>query len=456
MYAQERNQNLSKNEGQVNKEIVLNNYDPININVVQGHKDSNREFESRSKALKSRCQKLINEDQAGDLNIRLEPALRQNEQDLKNEYKNCIQELLDLNQELLQNLDAGKVREQAYQALINSTEELILLLDDAGKILVANNAFIQSLDLDPELIQEKTITELVPHIARVCRREIKNLQQSGDEVFFNCWHGSELYEVRVYPVYGPNGVLLHRALFSNNVTQKIREAEALSVSNRRLQELTLNIFDTLESERKKIAQELHDYVGQSLGAIKYSIESLLQYYNEVVSKSQEQHFSGIIRWIQVTIKELMRIISDLRPPMLDELGFKYTIDWFCRQYDEFYPDLSVESEVDLQGQDIEEPVKTILFRVVQEAFNNTVNHSQANKVRLYVGRENAWIYFSVTDNGIGFDPKEVLADSIKPGFGLLGIKERIANLGGQVEFNSLPNKGVVIQGYLPEELANQV
>ena len=355
-----------------------------------------------------------------------------------------------LNQQLVQGLSSSMEREQAYQTLINSTEELILLLDASGNILVANDAFIKSLNLDAKAAREQKLTDLVPNIANACREQIEELKQSEQETCFQCWHGTELYEVKIYPVYDQNGALLHRALFSNNVTQKTRETEALNNSRRQLQELSLNIFDTLESERKKIAQDLHDHVGQSLGAVKYSIESLIEQYSELFSENQEQHLSGLVKWIQVTIKELMRIISDLRPPMLDELGFEYTIGWFCRQYDEFYQDLEVQSEISLLEKDIEEPIKTILFRVIQEAFNNTVNHSQGTLLRLYVGRENGWVFFSITDNGIGFDPQKVLSDSRKPGFGLMSMKERIARLGGQVEFISSANKGTVIQGYLPE------
>lgn len=452
MYNHFKNEGLQKTEDQINGDIFpgkvmqVIKQGPVNI-----QKNRVWELENRSMDLKARCYNLLSNAKGSNAHKDPMPGDNQLKPSQEQDLKDCIQELLALNKDTLQGLNASQERERAYQTLINSTEELILLLDDSGKIVVANEAFMQAFNLKSEVVQEQKLTNLVPHIARACRDQIEVLKKSCQESFFQCWHGDELYEVKIYPVYDPEGTLLYRTLFSNNVTKKNREAEALNNSKRRLQELSLNIFDTLESERKRIAQDLHDHVGQSMGAVKYSIESLLQQYHELFSTSQEQHLSAVIKWIQVTIKELMRIIFDLRPPMLDELGFRHTVGWFCRQYDEFYPDLEVQSEINLHGQDIEEPVKTILFRVIQEAFNNTVNHSQGTLLRLYVGREKDWVQFKVTDNGIGFDPQEVLAGSIKPGFGLLSIKERIAKLGGHVEFNSSPHKGVVIQGCLPED-----
>ena len=445
MYIQLRDQYIKKTKKQNNGDLLSENGARQVRGPANGKGLSFMELESRCRELEKMSFNLMKDKTPDD-----EPNAIQTEQNKEEKFRECIQELLALNQQLVQGLSSSMEREQAYQTLINSTEELILLLDASGNILVANDAFIKSLNLDAKAAREQKITDLVPNIANACREQIEELKQSEQETCFQCWHGTELYEVKIYPVYDQNGALLHRALFSNNVTQKTRETEALNNSRRQLQELSLNIFDTLESERKKIAQDLHDHVGQSLGAVKYSIESLIEQYSELFSENQEQHLSGLVKWIQVTIKELMRIISDLRPPMLDELGFEYTIGWFCRQYDEFYQDLEVQSEISLLEKDIDEPVKTILFRVIQEAFNNTVNHSQGTLLRLYVGRENGWVFFSITDNGIGFDPQKVLSDSRKPGFGLMSMKERIARLGGQVEFISSANKGTVIQGYLPE------
>ena len=160
--------------------------------------------------------------------------------------------------------------------------------------------------------------------------------------------------------------------------------------------------------------------------------------------------NSLIPVIQSTVEEVRRITMDLRPATLDDLGILATIGWFCREFQETYANVKIEKEISIAETDIPESLKTVIFRVVQEALNNVAKHSGADSVTIFLTKRNDTIELTIEDNGRGFDLKEALdIDGSKIGFGLGSMKERIELSGGSFSLESVRRQGTTIRASWP-------
>ncbi len=241
--------------------------------------------------------------------------------------------------------------------------------------------------------------------------------------------------------------------FTTNV-QAIMESqqsrEALTKSEEELRILSSQLLTAQENERARIARELHDGIGQSLSAIKFRLEDALGQMGEGVAESSVNSLNGLIPIIQSTVEEVRRITMDLRPSTLDDLGILATIGWFCREFQETYATVRIEKEIGLEEADIPESLKTVIFRVLQEALNNVAKHSRADSVTVSLMKRDDTIELTIEDNGRGFNLNEVLdIDSAERGFGLGSMKERIELSGGSFSLESTRREGTNISASWP-------
>jgi len=140
-----------------------------------------------------------------------------------------------------------------------------------------------------------------------------------------------------------------------------------------------------------------------------------------------------------------RIVKDLRPSILDDLGILATINWFCREFQDIYADTRIERDIEIQEEDIPSPLKTVIYRILQEALNNVAKHSQANLVRLTLKKYDHRIELKIQDNGVGFNLEKTI--SLKPsqrGFGLASMRERAELSGAAFEIKSAVGEGTMI------------
>jgi len=156
--------------------------------------------------------------------------------------------------------------------------------------------------------------------------------------------------------------------------------------------------------------------------------------------------------VQNGIEEVRRISTDLRPSILDDLGILATITWFCREFQTIYWGLSIERQINIQENEVPDPLKIVMFRVLQEALNNIAKHSKADLVRLYLKKTDGMIELAIEDNGLGFDLKDALSvESSKRGFGLAGMRERTELSGGSFAIQSIRGEGTTIRATWPRE-----
>jgi signal transduction histidine kinase len=201
-----------------------------------------------------------------------------------------------------------------------------------------------------------------------------------------------------------------------------------------------------EKERKRIARELHDGIGQALSAIKFSVENSLRKLRNSPDQSELRSLETVIPLTQKTIEEVRRIVKDLRPSILDDLGILATITWFCREFQDVYSNIQIKPDISIQEADIPSTLKTVIYRILQEALNNVANHSQADLVHLSLHLKDAAVELTVHDNGQGFDLTEAI--SLKPsrrGFGLASMRERAQLSGARFDIESVEGEGTTIR-----------
>ncbi len=230
-----------------------------------------------------------------------------------------------------------------------------------------------------------------------------------------------------------------------DITERKRAERALQESEEQLRFLSSQLLKAQENERKRIAQELHDGIGQILSAIKFGVEDTLNRLGKNASLEAVDELEVVIPVIQNGMEEVRRICLDLRPSILDDLGILATISWFCREFQMIYSNIHIEQQIDIQEEEVPEMLKIVIYRIVQEALNNIAKHSKANQVSLTLKRSNHTIKLCVEDNGLGFDLVDARSkDNSKRGLGLASMKERTEFSGGSFAIKSLPGKGSAI------------
>ena len=206
-----------------------------------------------------------------------------------------------------------------------------------------------------------------------------------------------------------------------------------------LQELSSRLLRAQENERRTLARELHDEVGQSLSAILMEAENA-----ECAQKTEELrlHLSSIRSLAEKTANEVRDLALLLRPSMLDDFGLVPALNWHGREMTK-RTGLNVIVSAEDAGDDLPDEHTTCIYRMVQEAVNNAARHARARTVEVVVQRETDRVLFSVQDDGAGFDTRVVR------GLGLLGMEERVRRLGGRLRLESEPGRGTRVAAELP-------
>lgn len=206
-----------------------------------------------------------------------------------------------------------------------------------------------------------------------------------------------------------------------------------------LRELSARLVRAQENERRNLARELHDEVGQSLSAIRMEAESA-----ECAESPDEvrEHLSSIRTMAERTVNEVRDLALLLRPSMLDDFGLVPALNWHAREMTK-RTGIDVVVSADEDSGDLPEEHKTCIYRLVQEALNNSAHHANARTVAVTVRRESERVLFTVRDDGAGFDTRFVR------GLGLLGMEERVRRLGGRLHIESQPGRGTLVSAELP-------
>jgi signal transduction histidine kinase len=230
----------------------------------------------------------------------------------------------------------------------------------------------------------------------------------------------------------------------NEVARREQAERDLLASRNNLALLSEQLIQAQEMERRRIALELHDSVGQSLSAVKYTLERAIIMLQRPALGSPESTLASAVQRIQETADGIRAISMNLRPPVLDNLGAASATLWFCRGFAETYPHIALRSDVAVQNAEIPARVATHLFRCLQELLNNIAKHAAAKTVNVTLQRDGSRLRLEVRDDGRGMAASAM--DHAKlPGSGIRNLKERAEMTGGKCSWNSLPGGGTSAQ-----------
>jgi two-component system sensor histidine kinase UhpB len=223
------------------------------------------------------------------------------------------------------------------------------------------------------------------------------------------------------------------------------------------QAVAAQILRAQEEERKRIARELHDETAQSLTSIVVNLVAVEQQVEG--SPGIDAQLMDRLRLTnevaQRTLDETRRLMFDLRPSVLDDLGLVPALRWFISQR---VQPAGLKADLQTTGlhERLPEELETALFRILQEAINNVVKHARATAIQVRLTRGDGQITGLVADDGRGFHVVHTVGKPVKDrGLGLFGMQERAALVGGKVEVESAPGRGTTVRVTVPDRKGGQ-
>jgi signal transduction histidine kinase len=229
----------------------------------------------------------------------------------------------------------------------------------------------------------------------------------------------------------------------NEIVRREQAEVALRASRNELMALSEQLIGAQEGERKRIAVELHDSVGQSLSAVKYTLERGVELLRQPRRGDAGAVFQLAVRRIQEAAESIRSISMNLRPRILDDLGAASAVQWFCRDFADTYPSLAVTTEITLADADVPDRLMTVVYRCMQELLNNVAKHAGAHTVLVRLALEENMLLLEVRDNGVGVDSAS--EESRRHGSGLRNLRERAQMTGGKFSVTRAPGGGTHAQ-----------
>jgi two-component system, NarL family, sensor histidine kinase DevS len=220
-----------------------------------------------------------------------------------------------------------------------------------------------------------------------------------------------------------------------------RAALAVDLSERIARDSLRRVVETQELERRRLARELHDETGQALTSILLGLKALEEKTDDDAAHSAIEQLRELV---VATLQDVRRLAVELRPSALDDFGLVAALERLTHSFAE-QSGITVDFQAAIADKRLPADAETALYRVVQESLTNVVKHAQARRVSILVTRTNGAVKAVVEDDGRGFDSEK----AIDRGFGLVGMSERLALLGGRLEIETALDGGTTIAAELP-------
>ncbi|MGZ8405958.1 MAG: PAS domain S-box protein [Nitrospira sp.] len=352
---------------------------------------------------------------------------------------------------------ARKESEVRYRNIFENAVEGIFQTTPGGKYVAVNPALARMYGYDSPEDMLAMITDITSQIyVDPGRREefIRLMKEqeavTGFEALVYRKNGSFIWvseNVRV--VRDPAGTLVGYEGTVEDVTERKRGEARLRATLEELRMLSGRLATVREEEQTRIARELHDELGVGLTCLKVDLSRLRTIMGEPrgarARKKMEDKIRSMVEQVDTTIASVQRIVTELRPRILDELGLVAAIEWQCQDFQQRtgIPCTCVSSADDIA---MEPEQATSLFRICQEALTNTARHAQARAIQVLIKQLDNNLLLIIQDDGVGIS-REKLTESTS--LGLLGMRERAASLGGQVTIAGSPGKGTAVTVRVP-------
>jgi PAS domain S-box-containing protein len=369
-------------------------------------------------------------------------------------------------------------RKIAEDALLESEERLRLFIEHAPASLAMFDREMRYLSFSRRwlsdhnfgdrdlkgLLNYDVFPEIPERWKEVHRRSLAGEVLKADTDRFERADGSvQWVRWETRPWYNVKGDVAGILIFSEDITERkqiedelrrsrdelelrVRERTAeLESANEKLRLVPSTLIEAQENERKRLAGDLHDSIGQTLAALKFRIEHVITTLEKRESKQAVQLLHEFVPILQRSIDETRTIYMGLKPMILSDFGLLATLEWYRLELLKLYPNQHIEIETSIGEDDIPEDLKTTIFRIVQEALNNTFKHGKSEWVDVRLAGNDGAIELEISDDGIGMDLDYILESSTSKSLGLKGMRERAELTGGEFTIKSAPSEGTTIK-----------
>ena len=239
---------------------------------------------------------------------------------------------------------------------------------------------------------------------------------------------------------------LHHLAMVEDITERKRTEEVLTQNNDRLRSLSSRLLDIQETERRQLARELHDEVGQVLTAAKINLQSLQRYPDPTAVALR---LADSVRIVERALQQVRSLSLSLRPPLLDDLGLAAALRWLVDERAR-RTGTHVEFRDGVAESRFDAAIEIACFRIVQEALNNVDKHSGTLNVAVDLQVQHGALHLRVLDDGAGFDVATARRRAASgASLGLLGMEERATLGGGGIEWHSVPGRGTEVHAWFP-------
>ncbi len=239
------------------------------------------------------------------------------------------------------------------------------------------------------------------------------------------------------------------ALSATNVQLRTEMAErrqaeaAIRQQSQRLRELTVRLAEVEETERRRLARELHDRVSQDLGILDINLNIIQSKIPTNATAALKPHLDDSLALVQQIARHVYDVMADLRSPVLDDYGIVAALKWYCTQFTA-RTGIQVAVSGAEDGPRLPLASESAFFRIAQEALANVAKHAQAAKVTVSVEQANALTRLTIADDGIGFAPEMLASPKDGQGWGLISMTERAEAIGGHCQIKTRPQQGTQI------------
>jgi PAS domain S-box-containing protein len=346
--------------------------------------------------------------------------------------------------------DALRESEYRLRTILQTAMDGFWRADGQGRFLEVNEAYCRMSAYSEQELLAMSISDVeAQEIPSEVVAHIRRIMAQGEDRFESRHRRKDgrTFPVEVSAQYRtPDGGQM--VAFLRDITERKQAENVLRDSGIQLQALARRLVELQESERKELARELHDRVGQNLTALKINIDMLQRVLAKQGSDEVLSRVADSSALLESTMDTIENVMSELRPPMLDEHGLTGALDWHASN---FTRRTGIVVMVRSSEPAVRPPpsVEIALFRIAQEALNNVVKHAGARRVEVALSYANGECVMSVQDDGIGIDGVSDASGRRLAGLGMVTMRERAQAVGGHFEILALPDRGTRLTVRIP-------